>query len=488
VSHVKINRRNFIKATAAGIGAVMLPSGKAWGANDRINVAVIGCGNRGRSHVRWVESSGGSVLAVCDPDLHHMEAAAKIATETDKVRRYQDIRKLMDDKDIDAVVIATPNHWHALATIMACQAGKDVYVEKPASHSIWEGRKMVQAAQHYNRIVQLGTQQRSDPALIELKKSIANKELGEVEWIHSIWYAKRQPIGKVSGPQTIPNYIDYNLWCGPRKKVPLMRKRFHYDWHWFWDYGNGDMGNRVIHTIDDIHHVMQMEDNIPHKMMAVGGRFKYKDDAQTPNTEIILMDWKVPIIFGSRDLPFIYKETGKTGGPSVYNRFGKHFRFTNLIKCEQGFFAVTRNGGVVYDNTGKRIRKINGDGGKTHMRNFLDAVRSRKTEDLRAPIASGHMANLMLLTGNISYRCGKPTTTADVAKSMQFCEESSESWKQTVAHLADNGVDLNLEKPIIGPWLNFDAKHERFTGNTADMANSFLRETMRPEFSIPDNI
>lgn len=480
-----ISRRNFIKTSAAvGIGATILPSVNVLGANERINIGIIGCGNRGKGHVKWAESSGGTVVAVCDPDLHHMEKGAANAANPDKVKRYQDIRKLLADKDIDAVVIATPNHWHALATVLACQAGKDVYVEKPASHSIWEGRKMVEAARSNNRIVQLGTQQRSDPALIDLRQAIAKKELGEVQWIHSIWYAHRKPIGKVKGPQPIPDYIDYNLWCGPREKVPLMRKNLHYDWHWFWDYGNGDMGNRVIHNIDDIHHVMQMGDDIPRRMMAVGGHFKYHDDAQTPNTETIVMDWKVPIIFGSRDLPYVYKKTGKIGNASVYDRFGKRFRFTNLIKCEGGFFAVTRGGGAVYDNDGKHIRRIKGDGGSSHMRNWLDAVRSRKNEDLRTNIASGYTANLMMLTGNISYRCGQQAALADIEKRMAFCEESKESWRQTVAHLADNGVDLNINKATLGPWLNFDPKTERFSGASADMANSFVREKMRPEFSI----
>jgi len=484
-----ISRRDFIKSSAIiGAGASFIPSGSVFGANDRINVGVIGCGGRGTGHVGWAQSSGAKVIAVCDPDKKHMDRGASKITNGEKVKQYRDIRELLADKDVDAVVIATPNHWHALATVMACQAGKDVYVEKPCSHSIWEGRKMVEAARKYKRIVQVGTQHRSDPALIQMRDLIAKKEIGEVQWIHSLWYAHRKPIGKVSGPQKIPDYIDYDLWCGPRRNVPLMRKKLHYDWHWMWPYGNGDVGNRVIHNIDDIHHVMQMGDDIPTRMMAVGGHFKYHDDAQTPNAELIVADWKVPIIFDSRDLPYVYPETGKLGGASVYNRFGKRYRFTNLIKCEGGFFAVSRGGGNMYDNDGNRIIKIRGDGGKNHMKNFFDAVRSRKSEELTAGIANAHMANMMMLTGNISYRCGKEASPDAVKKQMSFSEESSEAWGQMVEHLAGNGVDLNVTKPTLGPWLTLDPKAERFTGAHAAEANKYVREDMRSEFSIAETV
>ncbi|MEX0741824.1 MAG: Gfo/Idh/MocA family oxidoreductase, partial [Phycisphaeraceae bacterium] len=291
----RLTRRRFMATSAAVAGGLMLtPGAQVRGANDRIRVGIVGCGGRGKGNVGWVnEVPGVSVVAVCDPDTTHMDQASK---DRD-YKKYQDYRDLLADDSIDAVVIATPNHWHALATIMACQAGKDVYVEKPASHSIWEGRKMVEAARKYNRIVQVGTQHRSDPAMIAAREAIANKELGEVQWAHSLWYAHRGPIGKVSEPQSVPDHINYDLWAGPRPTVPVMRNRFHYDWHWLWDYGNGDMGNRVIHVVDDIHHLLQMGDDVPTRMMSVGGRFKYDDDANTPNTQMILMDWKVPIIF-----------------------------------------------------------------------------------------------------------------------------------------------------------------------------------------------
>ncbi len=482
-----LSRRSFIKgATAAGTGALILPTTGVFGANDSVNVGVIGCGGRGRGHIKWAEKSGARVVAVCDADTEHMDMGANMAGNPASVKKYQDLRDLLNDKNVDAVIIATPNHWHALATVMACQAGKDVYVEKPASHSIWEGRKMVEAAHKYKRIVQVGTQQRSDPALITLRKLIENKELGEVEWIHSLWYAERKSIGKVKSPQPIPENIDYDLWCGPREVVPLMRKKLHYDWHWFWPYGNGDMGNRVVHNIDDVHFIMQMGNDIPTRMMAVGGRFKYNDDATTPNTESIFADWKVPIIFGSRNMPFVHPKTGVAKGTSVYKRFGNKFRFTNIVKCEDGYFAATRGGGAVFNNDGKKIRKIKGDGGGKHMKNFINAVKSRRAEDLHARIDNSYMGNLMMLIGNISYRCGETADVDTISEQVDYCEEGRETWRQMQEHLALNNVDLKTERATLGPWLTFDPKRLRFTGKGAARANSFVREDMRKQYSIPE--
>ena len=392
------------------------------------------------------------------------------------------------NKDVDAVVFATPNHWHALGTIWACQAGKDVYVEKPASHSIWEGRKMVEAARKYKRMVQIGTQQRSDPALITMREMLDRKELGDVQFIHALWYANRGPIGKTTSAQSVPDNIDYDAWCGPREAGPLMRKKLHYDWHWFWDYGNGDMGNRVIHNIDDIHHVMRMDHDVPARMMALGGRFQYDDDANTPNTEVIIMDWKVPIVFSSRNMPHVDPRSGKKAGTSVYRRFDKSFRFTNLIKCEGGFFAVTRGGGKVYDNEGNEIKKIKGDGGGGHMKNFFAAVKSRQREELNADVEQGHLGCLLLHTGNISYRIGQPASPDKARAECDKYEESKFTWNDTLEHLKGNGVDLSMENPIVGPWLTFDPKTEQFTGDHATEANALVKESYRDPYVIPEEV
>jgi len=481
-----MNRRKFLKRSAAFSSIMILPSSRAFGSNERLAVGMMGMGGKGIGTIGQVKGAGCDIVAVCDPDKQHMAKGAEKAGGD--VKQYQDFRRMFEDKSIDAIVMCTPHHWHALGTVMACQAGKDVYVEKPACHSIWEGRKMVEAARKYNRMVQVGTQQRSDPALIEMKRMIAAKEIGEVEWAHALWYANRKPIGKVSAPTKIPEHIDYDLWCGPRENVPLMRKKLHYDWHWRWEYGNGDMGNRVIHNIDDVHHVLQLNGDVPTRMMAFGGRFGCDDDANTPNTEVIVLDGKVPIIASSRNLPLIHPSTGKASGASVYRRFGKGLRFTTLIKCEGGFFAVTRGGGKVYDNDGKTIKNISGNGGGGHMKNWVDAIKSRNRDDLNAEIEQGHLACTLLHTGNASYQIGKKADVADVNKEVSGIEEADSVWKDTIEHLKSHNIDLAKDKPTLGPWLTFDPKSERFTGDHAGEANALIKENYRKEFSIPDKV
>ena len=487
MKRVPLNRRNFIKTTTISSTVLILPNSKVFGANERIGVGVVGCGGRGTGHVGWAGKSGGTVVAVCDPDPGRARNAANKAGG-EVVKKYADMRELFEDKDVDATVMATPNHWHALGTVWACQAGKDVYVEKPASHNIWEGRKMVEAARKYKRIVQVGTQQRSDPALIETKHMLDKKELGEVQWVHALWYARRGSIGKTEGPQPIPDDVDYDAWCGPRDKVPLRRKKFHYDWHWFWDYGNGDMGNRVIHNIDDIHHVLRINDDVPTRMMAVGGRFQYNDDANTPNTEVIIMDWKVPIIFSSRNMPYVDPKSGKGTGTASYKRFGKGLRFANLIKCENGFITVARGGGNVYDNEGNKIKKISGDGGGSHMKNYFDAVKSRNHEDLNADVEQSHLGCVMLHTGNNSLRVGKPADPNKITEACSNTEEGKHHWEDTMEHLRSNGVDLKVEKATLGPWLTYDKKTERFTGDHAKEANKLVKESYRDPYVIPENV
>jgi predicted dehydrogenase len=481
-----MNRRSFLKRSAAFGSVMILPSSRAFGANERLAVGMMGVGGKGIGTIDGVKGAGCDIVAVCDPDKQHMERAAKRAGGN--VKQYQDFRDMLEDKTIDAIVMCTPHHWHALGTVMACQAGKDVYVEKPACHSIWEGRKMVEAARKYDRIVQVGSQQRSDPALIKMKQMIAAKEIGEVQWAHALWYADRPSIGKVSGPIKVPEHIDYDLWCGPREKIPLMRKKLHYDWHWRWEYGNGDMGNRVIHNIDDVHHVLQLNDDVPTRMMAVGGRFGYNDDANTPNTEVIVLEGKVPIIASSRNLPLIHPSTGRAAGASVYRRLGKGLRFTTLIKCEGGFFAVTRGGGKVYDNDGKTIKQIKGNGGRGHIKNWVDAIKSRNRDDLKAEVEQGHLGCLLLHTGNISYRVGQQASCDAVSKQVAGIEEAESIWGDTIEHLKSHNIDLAKERPTLGPWLTFDPKQERFTGQHADAANAHVKERYRKEFTIPEQV
>jgi len=243
----RLTRREFVKAslaTAAGFGITSaLPMGcsKVIGANDQVRVAIIGVGRQGRGYVNLFHKIPGvKVAAICDVDKSHLNRAVKILTDQgEKPDSYSDIRKVLDRKDIDAIIVVTPNHWHALATVWGCQAGKDVYVEKPVSHEIWEGQQMIAAAKKYNRIVQAGIQSRSDNALEAAFKWIQEGNLGKIKVARGFCYKPRKSIGKVSSPTPTPG-VNYNIWLGPAPKKPLMRKELHYDWHWQWDTGNGD--------------------------------------------------------------------------------------------------------------------------------------------------------------------------------------------------------------------------------------------------------
>ncbi|NLP10262.1 Gfo/Idh/MocA family oxidoreductase, partial [bacterium] len=255
------------------------------GVNEDVRVGIIGIRSKGAQHIEeFYKIPGVRVVALCDADLDilHRETD-KFSSRKEPVAAYQDLRRLLDDPQIDAVAIATPNHWHSLAAIWACQAGKDVYVEKPVSHTVREGRKLVEAARKYNRIVQAGTQNRSDTGFREAIEFIRQGHIGKILYAHGVWYKERTSIGRVTQPQPVPASVDYNLWTGPAKMQPLMRRRLHYDWHWFWEYGDGEMANIGVHQIDDCRFALNLN-HYPKRLWSLGGRFVFDDDGETPNT------------------------------------------------------------------------------------------------------------------------------------------------------------------------------------------------------------
>src|SRR5262249_21471395 len=264
-----ITRRNFLGTSMTAGLALGMPrivigadrSSRSTTPNDAIRVAVIGLGSTttvggvgGRGHQlipRVREVPGVRIVALCDVDQAHLDREAQVFKDRgEEIATYRDLRRVFDDKTIDAVVIALPNHWHALATVWACQAGKDVYIEKPFSHDLWEGKQMVAAARKYGRMVQIGTQSRSSTLLREAFAYLRSGQIGAIRYVHALVYNPRNGIGTVNTPTLVPATVDYDLWCGPTPKTPLMRKQLHYEWHWFWAAGNGEMGNNGVHVID----------------------------------------------------------------------------------------------------------------------------------------------------------------------------------------------------------------------------------------------
>ena len=253
--NLRTSRRSFLKTTALTAAALGFPAvsyRRVLGANDALRVAVVGFNGRGADHIAgFLKVPGVRLAALCDCDQKVLDAAVKkLKEQGHDVKGYKDVRDVIADKDIDIISTATPNHWHSLITVWACQANKDVYVEKPVSHNVWEGRKAVEAARHYKRIVQTGTQSRSNPGLQEAVAWIRAGNLGDITLARGLCYKPRQSIGKVSGPTAVPATINYDMWCGPRAVTPLMREKLHYDWHWVFYTGNVYLGNQGIHQMD----------------------------------------------------------------------------------------------------------------------------------------------------------------------------------------------------------------------------------------------
>lgn len=400
-----IDRRHFLRhsaAMAAGISALgasadaadeVKPTAKV-GPNDTLRVAVIGVRGRGMDHVSGLSNQPSvRITTICDTDKNVIgKAMTTVEKKYGKAPKYvQDLRKVFDDPEIDAVSIATPNHWHALATIWACQAGKDVYVEKPVSHNVSEGRRMVEAARKYGRIVQTGTQCRSHKGMQDAVEFLRSGKLGKVYMAKGLCYKWRPSIGEQPDSEA-PAGLDYNLWTGPAEMKPFNANRLHYNWHWFWNTGNGDLGNQGIHQMDIARWGLGKTE-FPKTVQTTGGRLGYKDQGETPNTELVAMEFDDCLLqFEVRGLP-----TNDEAGARV----GVLFFGT------EGVLSITSyNDWQVYLGQ-KQEKGPGGKGGGDHYANFVAAVKARDPKILAADIEQGHLSSAYCHLGNIAYRLGR---------------------------------------------------------------------------------
>jgi len=472
-----ISRRRFLLGAAATGAAVSLFPGRVLGANNRVRIGIIGLGGKGRAHVEsFSQIPDLEIAAVCDADTKQLDAAKEKLG--DKVARHQDLRKLLDMKDIDAVVIAAPDHWHCLAAIMAFQAGKHAYVEKPVSHHIWEGRKMVEAARKYNRIVQAGTQQRSCPAVQECARDIQAGKYGKVLWVHCAVLSAREPIGKVSGPQPVPEGLDYNLWAGPAPMTPIMRQKFHYDWHWQWNWGTGEMGNWGVHYFDDVRHLLGWDD-VPDNVIAAGNRW-WDDDGETPNMHMALMEHRgAKFVIDVRNM----KDPGGGGDDGAVYLGG---RGGNYIMCEDAYIRIARGGGKAFSKDNKMIKQYKGNGGAGHDANFVNAIREGSNKSLACEIEIGHLSTTVCHLANVAFRVGKATPVEELRERVKTHEDAVNTLESIVAQLKANQIDLAAKPFIAGPRLSFDTKTEQFVGEKAEEANKLVRVPCREPFVIPE--
>jgi predicted dehydrogenase len=399
-----MNRRMFLQISAGAAAA----GSRILGANDRINVAIVGFGNRAHDLVPvFGKLPGCRVAAICDIDQSRLAAGVEFAVQAQgsKPSAYQDIRKLLENKDIDALAISACNHWHALATIWGCQAGKDVYVEKPCSHNVWEGRRMVEAARKYKRIIQVGMQGRS----LEHKKRaielLHQGVIGKLYLAKGLCYKRRLSIGHLAdGPA--PSGVDYDIWRGPAPMRPFNANRFHYKWHWFWDTGNGDIGNQGPHQLDLARWGLGKTTH-PRTIESSGGKVVYDDDQETPN--ILLTTYRYSdceIQFEVRGLP----TNGE--GDIAYDPRNKGY-IGNLYYGSDGFMALDYSGFRIYKGEGRepveqmKYTEPEADDNVPHAQNFLDCMRTRKYVDLAANIEDGHISTSLAHLANISYRLGR---------------------------------------------------------------------------------
>lgn len=472
----KQTRRSFLK-TSLYTGATVAWTAQSWarvqGANETIQCGTVGFKGRGGSHISFAKSNKHTRLtALCDVDSKILDAG----TTKHGVTGYTDIRQMLENKDLDVITVATPNHWHALASIWAVQAGKDVYVEKPVSHNVWEGRQLVNAARKYKKIVQTGTQARSSKCIQDAVKWVQAGNLGKIKIARGLCYKSRPSIGDIENTKPVPEEIDYNLWLGPAPEKPLTRNRLHYDWHWMWDYGNGDLGNQGIHQMD-IARWFLGEMELSPRIWSVGGRLGYKDDGETANTQVIYHDYETaPLIFEVRGLP---SKKGARSRPTY--RGGSVAVF---IECEKGWAAIRNYGSVqVYDNDDKKIKEFKGGG--DHFGNFIDAVRSRNPNDLTAEILEGHLSSALCHTGNISHRLGGDANVSDIRDFVKKDAGGTEAVDRMIDHLAvKNEVDLKATPLTLGPALKMDGKAETFPDNKA--ASKLLTREYRKPFVVPE--
>jgi len=433
-----LSRRKFIKnasgaIAAATIAAPLYVPQKVFGSNDKIRAAVLGVNGRGKGHIESLMNlENVEVVTLCDPDQNVLD---KRATEFEvkyskKVALEQDLRKVFDDKEIDVVSIASTNSWHALSVIWACQAGKDVYVEKPASHNIWEGRKMVEAAAKYDRIVQNGVQLRSSKALQEAVHLLRNDIIGRVYMARGLVYRWRADIGD-KGTEPVPKGLDYDLWLGPAAKRPFTRNLVHYNWHWHWDFGNGDVGNQGIHETDMC--LWGLDVGLPEKITAMGGKFLWDDCKETPETlssTYLYPKEKKMIEFEVRPWNTNYEDGVKVG---------------NIFYGEKGYMLI--KGYSTYETyiSVGREKYVKGPArseGGNHFQNFIDAVRAHDKSILNGPVETAHTSSGLAHLGNIAYR---------------------------------------LERQ-----LNFDPKTEKFVGDAE--ADKMLTRKYREPFVVPDKV
>lgn len=477
----RITRRRFLETTSAATGAALFcvphASGNVLGANDRVRIAIAGLNGRGQSHVAgWLGQENVEIAYVIDPDAKVLAAAAQKVEERSKgkskPKAITDFREALEDKNLDAVSIATPNHWHSLMTIWAAQAGKHVYVEKPMSHDCEEGRVAVAAQQRYGVVVQHGTQRRSDARLAGLHEAIHQGKFGKLKIAYGYCCKPRPGIGHkpISSP---PANLDWNLWRGPAKIDEFHGNYVHYNWHWFWETGNGDLNNQGTHQLDVARWAIDPDQTHPVRVMALGGRFQWGDQGETPNTMFAMAEYPNGqfVFFNVRNV----------------NYDGYEKQVTNEYYFEDGGKIIEDKYYPKGSSEGEPIKVENGKvtpGG--NWGSFIAAVRAGDPNMANGNALEAHYACVLGHLMNNSYRLGTQVPFNAQAGKFGDNKDAAEHFNK-LHDIMEKGVGVSDgEHYTVGPWLTFDPKTERCIGEHADKANELLKDPNRKGFEIPD--
>jgi len=480
----QLTRRRFLQSTSAAVAgsSVLLcgtkASGRVLGANDKIRVAIVGVNGRGASHIQgYLEQANAEIAYLVDPDQSVLARRLKdVETNSkglQKPRGVADLRRVLEDKNVDAISIATPNHWHALMTIWGAQAGKHVYVEKPMSHDVLEGRVAVAAQKKYGVVVQHGTQNRSNAKIAGLHEAIKAGKFGRLKISYGYCCKARASIGfkPVEAP---PAELDWNLWRGPAEVAGFHRNLVHYNWHWFWETGNGDLNNQGTHQLDIARWALDDDQTHPVKAMAIGGRFQWKDQGVTPNTMFAMAEYPngQQVFFNVRNVKYEGYETQveneyyfEDGGRIIRNKYyPKGSREGVDVKVEPGKVTPGGNFGA-----------------------FLAAVRANDPKMANGNAVDAHNACVLGHVMNNSYRLGKQVPFNAKAGAFGDNKDACEHF-QKLHEIMRTGVGLPEDgnSYTVGPVLTFDPQTERFVGDHAKEANALLKDPNRKGFEIPE--
>ena len=482
LTQTKLTRRQIL-AAGAGAGVMMSLPGSMLRASSRIspletvNVGLIGCGIRGMKLApKFAAVDGVNIAGLCDPDSNRTGQAKETYS---KAQTWTDLRDMIKSDSIDAVVIATCNHWHCLAAIWAMEAGKHVYVEKPLSHTQWEGRQCVAAARKYNKICQIGTQQRSDPMQAEIKQFLhEEKALGDIQVARVNRFGVRQSIGKRDKPLVIGKDVNYDVWLGPAQDQPIFRDKLQYDWHWDFNTGSGEMGNWGVHILDDVrNNVFQDSVTLPKKVFGGGGRISWNDAGDTPNVHFAYFDTgSIPVVIALTNLT---DKPGSKKSPAHPKPNSGYIAY-----CEGGHFEGWRGGGAAYDSEGNQIKKFKGDEGKYHQKNFIEAVVANDSSLLNADVEMGHHSTGWCNVANIAFQSGKPFKAED-AKAVEL-PQWTELMKSMTKHAAAHSVDMEGGEMKLSPMLTMNPETELFIGDHAEQANQLLKREYRKGYEVPE--